>query len=204
MTKTPEGIEIIEAAQPGRRRRFTAEEKRRLVAEAAAPGMSVSQAARRHGLSASLLFRWRRLMEQGELESLGADEQGVALAEGQAAARPSPRAGAAAGQADAGSGDAAGSAGADARKKTAVALELARTRRFQVKALAEASGVARSNLVKQLKPSTPRPRGSRPDDERLNELSVYFEFSETHVEMLRLNKVSFAKIRFQRRVSSAM
>jgi len=34
MTKTPEGIEVIEGPQPGRRRRFTAEEKRRLVAEA--------------------------------------------------------------------------------------------------------------------------------------------------------------------------
>jgi hypothetical protein len=31
MTKTPDGIEVIEGWQPGRRRRFTAEEKRRLV-----------------------------------------------------------------------------------------------------------------------------------------------------------------------------
>jgi hypothetical protein len=36
MTKTPERIEVIEEPQPGRRRRFTAEEKRRLVAEAEA------------------------------------------------------------------------------------------------------------------------------------------------------------------------
>ena len=28
MTKTPDGIEVIEGPQPGRRRRFTAEEKR--------------------------------------------------------------------------------------------------------------------------------------------------------------------------------
>jgi len=38
MTKTPEGIEVIEG--PGRRRRFVAEEKRHLVAEAMAPGSS--------------------------------------------------------------------------------------------------------------------------------------------------------------------
>ena len=81
MTKTPEGIEIIEGPQPGKRRRFTAEEKRRLVAEASEPGSSISLVARRNGVSSSLLFRWRRLMEQGELESLGADEQVVPLSE---------------------------------------------------------------------------------------------------------------------------
>ena len=41
MTKTPEGIEVIEGPQPGKRRRFTAEEKRLLVAEASEPGSSV-------------------------------------------------------------------------------------------------------------------------------------------------------------------
>jgi|SRR6516162_9096820 transposase len=81
MTKTPDGIEVIEGPQPGRRRRFSAEEKRQLVAETMVPGSSVSLVARRHGLSSSLLFRWRRLMEQGELESLGADEEVVAASE---------------------------------------------------------------------------------------------------------------------------
>lgn len=81
MSKTPDGIEVIEEPQPGRRRRFTAEEKRGLVAEAVAPGSSVSLVARRNGISSSLLFRWRRLMEQGELESLGADEQVVPASE---------------------------------------------------------------------------------------------------------------------------
>jgi transposase len=81
MTKTPDGIEVIEGPQPGRRRRFTAEEKRRLVTEAVAAGSSVSLVARRNGISSSLLFRWRRLMEQGELESLSADEQVVPASE---------------------------------------------------------------------------------------------------------------------------
>ena len=81
MTKTPDGIEVIEGPQAGRRRRFTAEEKRRLVAEASELGSSISLVARRNGISSSLLFRWRRLMEQGELESLGADEQVVPLSE---------------------------------------------------------------------------------------------------------------------------
>lgn len=64
---------MIEGPQPGRRRRFTAEDKRRLVAEAVATGSSVSSVARRNEISKSLLFRWRRLMEQGDLASLGAD-----------------------------------------------------------------------------------------------------------------------------------
>jgi transposase len=79
MSKTPDGIEVI--AQPGRRRRFTAEEKRGQVAEAVAPGSSISLVARRNAISSSLLFRWRRLMEQGELESLGADEPVVPASE---------------------------------------------------------------------------------------------------------------------------
>ena len=58
----------------------------RLVTEAATPGSSVSLVARRNGISSSLLFRWRRLMEQGELESLGADEQVVPAVRGQAVA----------------------------------------------------------------------------------------------------------------------
>jgi transposase len=52
-----------------------------LVAEASEPGSSISLVARRNGISSSLVFCWRRLMEQGELESPGADEQVVSLSE---------------------------------------------------------------------------------------------------------------------------
>jgi len=61
MTKTPEGIEVIEGPQPRKGRWFTAEEKRRLVAEASEPASSVSLVARRNGVLSSVLFRWRRL-----------------------------------------------------------------------------------------------------------------------------------------------
>jgi len=67
-------VEVIDNPRVGRRRRFTAEEKRAFVEEAARPGNSVSQVARRHNLSPSLLFSWRRLMEQGSMSSLGAEE----------------------------------------------------------------------------------------------------------------------------------
>lgn len=44
----------------GRRRRWSDEEKRRIVAECEAPGSSVSRVARRHDVNANLLFTWRR------------------------------------------------------------------------------------------------------------------------------------------------
>jgi transposase len=45
----------------GSRRRFwSSDEKRRMVAESLAPGASVSKVAQRHGVNANLLFTWRR------------------------------------------------------------------------------------------------------------------------------------------------
>ena len=48
---------------PGRRRRFTTEEKRHFIVEAMSAGQSMSSVGRRHGLSVSLLFRWRRQLD---------------------------------------------------------------------------------------------------------------------------------------------
>ena len=42
------------------RRRWSEAFKRRAVAEAAEPGVSVASVARRHDLNANLLFNWRR------------------------------------------------------------------------------------------------------------------------------------------------
>lgn len=46
-----------------RRRRFTADHKLAIVAETMQPGVSTTFVARRHGLSPSLVFRWRRRMK---------------------------------------------------------------------------------------------------------------------------------------------
>ncbi len=43
-----------------RRRRWSAEAKARLIEETLVPGAVVSEVARRHGVSQSLLFTWRR------------------------------------------------------------------------------------------------------------------------------------------------
>lgn len=56
-------MQANQAANPrsARQRRFwSAEEKRRIVAESFAPGASVSKVAQRYGLNANLLFTWRR------------------------------------------------------------------------------------------------------------------------------------------------
>jgi transposase len=75
-TKTdgPDEVEVIDLPRPGKKRRFTAPEKKRLLEEAQAPGASVSSVARRYGISPSLLFRWRRLNDEGGLQGLGAEE----------------------------------------------------------------------------------------------------------------------------------
>ena len=44
----------------GRRRFWSSDEKRRMVAESFAPGASVSKVAQRYGVNANLLFTWRR------------------------------------------------------------------------------------------------------------------------------------------------
>ena len=57
-----------------RRRRFwSSDEKRRMIAESLAPGASVSRVAQRHGVNANLLFTWRR-QEARSKRRCGADE----------------------------------------------------------------------------------------------------------------------------------
>jgi transposase len=51
-------VEIL--TSPERRRRWSTEEKARVVAEAKAPGAMVAAIARRHGVSRSLVYTWRR------------------------------------------------------------------------------------------------------------------------------------------------
>jgi transposase len=46
------------------------------------PGMSISYVARRHGLSPSLVLRWRRLMTEGGQEAVRADDEVLPAANG--------------------------------------------------------------------------------------------------------------------------
>ena len=79
MSETFSKVEVITGV--ARRRRFTTEQKLSVVSETLQPGMSISYVARRHGLSPSLVFRWRRLMSEGGKEAVRADEDVVAASE---------------------------------------------------------------------------------------------------------------------------
>ena len=63
------------------RRRWSEEEKRVIVAEAAQPCANISAVARRHGIKPSLLFRWRRMArDEGNAKAAGPAFLPVALA----------------------------------------------------------------------------------------------------------------------------
>jgi len=58
------GLEVVET---GRRRRWSVEAKRGIVEESLVPGMKASSVARRHGISPSHLFLWRKAYREGGL-----------------------------------------------------------------------------------------------------------------------------------------
>lgn len=79
MTRHTETIDVITRDQ--RRRRWSAVEKAALVRKTYEPGMSVSLVARQEGVSASLLFTWRKLDREGALVAVGAGEAVVPASE---------------------------------------------------------------------------------------------------------------------------
>jgi transposase len=61
-------VSRLEVIQTGARRRWSAEEKRRIVAESESGPRQISATARRYGLLPSQLFSWRRLAREGRLD----------------------------------------------------------------------------------------------------------------------------------------
>jgi transposase len=59
----------LEVVETGRRRRWSIEEKLRIVSESLSGPRLASATARRHGISSSLLFSWRRAFQAGLLVS---------------------------------------------------------------------------------------------------------------------------------------
>lgn len=55
-------IEVSGAGLAEPRRRFTDDDKARIVSEAMMPGASVGDVSRRHRVCKSLIYRWRRLL----------------------------------------------------------------------------------------------------------------------------------------------
>jgi len=58
----------------GRRRRWSAAEKVRIVEETLEDGASISVVARRNGVAPNLLYRWRRLMLDGGAVAVSEDD----------------------------------------------------------------------------------------------------------------------------------
>jgi transposase len=67
-------VSRLEVIETGRRRRWSEEEKLRIVAESYAMPRRVASTARRHGISRSLLTTWRRSWRAGLLGGEGAPE----------------------------------------------------------------------------------------------------------------------------------
>ena len=61
----------IEVLGTERRRRWSLQDKLRIVDETMQPGMTVTEVARRHGLAPSVVFTWRRLAREGRLGDAG-------------------------------------------------------------------------------------------------------------------------------------
>ena len=79
MSSSVDRIEVFSAIQ--RRRRYSVDQKLAVLQEAAQPGMTISYVGRRHGISPSLIFGWRRRMTEGGKEAIRADDAVVARAE---------------------------------------------------------------------------------------------------------------------------
>ncbi len=65
-------IEII--TDGGRRRRWSAADKLRIVEETMYEGESISAVARRNGVAPNLLYRWRKLMLEGGRIAVAEDD----------------------------------------------------------------------------------------------------------------------------------
>jgi hypothetical protein len=57
---SPASGPIVPPARKGHRRRFSEADKRQIVEEAVEPGASLSEVARRYGIAARVLFRWKQ------------------------------------------------------------------------------------------------------------------------------------------------
>ncbi len=78
-SSNPPRVEVL--TTPERRRRWAPAEKSAMVEETNAPGLSVSYVARKHGMSPSQLFNWRRAYEEGAMSGIEAEDKVVPVAE---------------------------------------------------------------------------------------------------------------------------
>jgi transposase len=89
---TISAVNRLEVVETGRRRRWSEEEKARIVLESLSEPRLIAATARRYGLSRSLLLTWRRAMEGDRAESETSFVRAVVAEDGpSASAAPSSR-----------------------------------------------------------------------------------------------------------------
>ena len=66
-------VELVTTVQ--RRRRWSVAEKLEILSEAEQSGMSMSYVARKHGIAATQIFKWKKLKEAGALTAVGSEEE---------------------------------------------------------------------------------------------------------------------------------
>jgi transposase len=64
-------VERLEVVETGRRRRWSEDEKLKIVVESLQAPRQVAATARRYGISRSLLLRWRRLFQPEPKDAIG-------------------------------------------------------------------------------------------------------------------------------------
>lgn len=69
MSQNTSGVEILGGVE--RRRRWSRDDKMRIIEETLAPGAVVTAIARRHGIATSLVFTWRRRARLATVASAG-------------------------------------------------------------------------------------------------------------------------------------
>jgi transposase len=71
----------IEVIQRTERKRWSLEQKKFIVEETYAPGVSVSYVARKHGVSPAQLFLWRKCYQEGGVAGVMSQDKVVPLNE---------------------------------------------------------------------------------------------------------------------------
>ncbi|WP_141589350.1 IS3 family transposase [Myxococcus sp. AB056] len=167
------------AGQGKSRRRYSAEEKLRLVADCEASGSSVSLVARKYGISPSQLFRWRQLKTAGGESGLKTGEDVVPASEVQslkAQVRELQRLLGKKTQ----EAEILRDAVAVAREKTAVVRGVVELARHPVSAVSRTLRVARSTLHRPLSPREPRCSDADGDSEALAGLKAVAQERATY------------------------
>ena len=73
--------EVTQSRSRGRRSRYSALKKKRIVEETYEQGSSVSYVARQHGVSPCLLYQWRKSMEEGAIVGIDCEDAVVSKKE---------------------------------------------------------------------------------------------------------------------------